>query len=353
MHRRSIRTFFGVIIVSLLTVNGCLDIAISTKVNTDGSLDRTIVITGDSSSIYGGRYTIPIDDSWEKSYRKIEERKFELTAMKHFESESELNASLAGGGSHDLDIEVSLEEDFGWFFSTIRYREHFGRYNRLPSVPITDYVSQQELDQFIMHEVEKKPFASKGDSLALDDASDRYEEWERRSKFEAFFQMVVRGARALNDPGLTPSKLEEQKEKIYEKCGKYFEDSEYYKGMKLDTLVTQFEMIAGRNKVRNALRSIEAQYEEYVSEIEFQREVSANTYRVSATMPGIITNTNAGSIEGNTVTWSDFMVLTYFGEYDLTVESRVVNWWAIILTAVVVVGGGILFVVSAARRRKV
>lgn len=54
MHRRSIRTFFGVIIVSLLTVNGCLDIAISTKVNTDGSLDRTIVITGDSSGIYGG-----------------------------------------------------------------------------------------------------------------------------------------------------------------------------------------------------------------------------------------------------------------------------------------------------------
>ncbi len=352
MQRRRFQALIGWLVMTLLSVNGCLDITVSTKVNTDGSLERTVVITGDSSSIYGGDYTIPIDESWEKSYRKIDDRKFELTATRQFADVSELNTVLREGGAQTLDIEVTFEDEFDWFFSTFRYRERFLRYNRLPSVPITDYVSQQELDLFIMHEVENKPFASKGDSLAMDDASDRFEAWDRRSKFEAFYQLLLTGTRNLNDPRFPPARLDEQKENIFETCGKYFDDSDFYRGKKLDTLILDFEKILGRRWVTSALHSIEPEFERYVSELKFQENVSENTYHVSATMPGIITNTNAGSIEGNTVTWSDFMILAYIGDYDLTVESRAVNWWAIILTAIVVVGGGILLVVSAVRKKR-
>ena len=68
-------------------------------------------------------------------------------------------------------------------------------------------------------------------------------------------------------------------------------------------------------------------------------------------MPGLITRSNAGKIEGNTASWQDFKERVHHMEYTMWVESRQVNWWAVIIALVVVVSLMTMLVFSVLRRR--
>ena len=71
-------------------------------------------------------------------------------------------------------------------------------------------------------------------------------------------------------------------------------------------------------------------------------------------MPGLITETNTRSIEGNTLTWKEFVGACYVIDYTMWARSRVINWWAVILTGgVVILLTGILLVGIVRRRSRV
>jgi hypothetical protein len=66
-------------------------------------------------------------------------------------------------------------------------------------------------------------------------------------------------------------------------------------------------------------------------------------------MPGIITDTNAPTVEGNKVTWRGFK--SYEGDFEMWVESRVVNWWSLVVTGLIMVLGIAGYSISLVRRR--
>ena len=69
------------------------------------------------------------------------------------------------------------------------------------------------------HEVRKEPFASKGDSLAMEDAGQRFEEWRQRSVFESYYAELAKGVQRLNDESLTLPMLAAQKERLFRLAG--------------------------------------------------------------------------------------------------------------------------------------
>jgi hypothetical protein len=75
------------------------------------------------------------------------------------------------------------------------------------------------------------------------------------------------------------------------------------------------------------------------------------SFKVSVSMPGVITSTNARGVEGSTAKWEDFIIMSQFRDSDLVVESRSVNWWAVVLTGVLV-GAMLLYLVIALVRRR-
>jgi len=69
-------------------------------------------------------------------------------------------------------------------------------------------------------------------------------------------------------------------------------------------------------------------------------------------MPGLITATNAGAVEGNSVSWEGFIAMTYIGDYTMWVEAREVNWWTIAVSGVIVLGLAGLAVFGVFRRKR-
>lgn len=351
--KRAPRLMFSFLCSALLVfVGGCLEINTTTEVHTDGSLMRTVVISGDSSNIYSGPYTIPLDTTWAREIRKVDSRKFELTATKDFADVEAMNAALRGNEDTTLAIRAGLEKSFQWFFTTYRYSETCKRYNAIQTVPYTDFISAQELESFLRHEVEKEPFASRGDSLALDDASDRFDEWVKRNLFEAFYALFKKGLLSVPGISISPAEVDAREDTVFARAGEYFESGKFYDGKKMERIQRILEKIFGVREAKAGLRAMEPEFDRMKRQLEFQEEVGANTYRVSVIVPGLVTGTNARSLEGNKATWEDFMPYCYLKDYQLWVESRVINWWAVVVTGVVVVALAALLLASSVRRRR-
>ena len=69
-------------------------------------------------------------------------------------------------------------------------------------------------------------------------------------------------------------------------------------------------------------------------------------------LPGILQETNAPSIEGNTAVWSEFVNLCYIDDVTMTAESRTVNWWMVVLLSVVLLIMIVSSILMAVRRRR-
>lgn len=347
MHRLQSLIVVALMTILALTANGCLEIETTTKINSDGSVIRTVVMTGDSSSIYQRDFAVTVDSTWDTQIQQIERNKFVRTATKVFREVGEMNKALMGEEGRTLSIRADLERHFRWFFTTIRYRETWLNFNPFRAVPITDYISPTELEYFMRHELKKEPYRTKGDSLAFEDAGHRFERWNARNIFEAYFQTFVEGIRKLNDRSLTLTYVAGLKQRLFEAS------EESFKANNVDTVRFVFERVLKTPAVRKAIAANSEGFHLFKQKLDFLHgKIGADTYRTNVVMPGLIIDTNAPSIEGTKASWSDYTKFCYFTDFEMWVESKVTNWWAITLTGLFVTAIAVGFVLAAIRRRK-
>ncbi len=326
---------------------GCLEIEITTRVHDDGSVDRSLVFQGDSSSIPVGRSLYGIDSSWLLKYPDTVGGKPSVTASRHFATDVELAAALKGIPGVKVDIRPAVERHFNWFFTTYRYAETWGKLNQINEVPLSDYLSQQELGALTRHLIYKEPFASKGDSLAAEDAGERYQRWEERNKFEAFFRLVLGGVRSLGEPSVKESTVEAKKDDFFT-ITKNFD----YGSGNLQNLAAAYDSVLGTRGMQKAFDANGDSIRGFCDRQKFEQTVIGFGHKVHVMMPGIITKTNAPSVQGNTASWGDFIGFTYIDDYTLWVESSMVNWWAIGISGVLLLAIAILTVTALIRGKK-
>lgn len=346
MYKRSHLFLLVTFALGALSVPGCLDIEMTTHVNTDGTILRTVVIKGDSAGIYSNKFPLPLDSTWKRTIEKTDSKNFTLTATKLFEGPDAMNNSLKGTEGKTLSARVEFRRHFQWFFTTFRYSETWPNFNPFRAVPITDYISPGELDYWIRHEMNKEPFSTKGDSLAMEDASNRYEKWDDHNIFADYFDAFLLGVRRLNDPSLSPTYVAGLKDKLFEQSAKYF------RMKKMDTLTIIFGHILKSRNVKKAIALNMEGFQHLNDRRAFLEEITSNSYLNSVVMPGLITGTNAPTLEGNKASWKDYVKFAYFKDVDMWVESRVINWWAIIVTGIVVLALVAIFLVAILRRRR-
>jgi hypothetical protein len=192
----------------------------------------------------------------------------------------------------------------------------------------------------------KEPFSTKGDSLAMEDASNRYEKWDDHNIFADYFDAFLLGVRRLNDPSLSPTYVAGLKDKLFEQSAKYF------RMKKMDTLTIIFGHILKSRNVKKAIALNMEGFQHLNDRRAFLEEITSNSYLNSVVMPGLITGTNAPTLEGNKASWKDYVKFAYFKDVDMWVESRVINWWAIIVTGIVILALVAIFLVAILRRRR-
>lgn len=334
---------YALCLVGLTVFPACLEVNTTSQVNSDGSILRTIAFEDDSASIYRGKFPLPIDSSWQRTIQKLDEKKFRLTASRLFHDVDEMNIALKGTFGKTFQFRFEFEKSFQWFFTVYRFKEINLKYNQFDSIPLTDFVSQDEINRAREHEVEQKPFATKGDSLSLKAADARFQEWAMRNIFEPIFAAFLQGVRNINDPGLDPSVVERQKDTLYARSEKGLEKGN------IDTLRIIFGRVLKKSLVDKAWYSNAKAFKEIQNKIESD---FGGSYVTSIIMPGLITGSNAPTIEGNKATWRDFKdYAKYFG-YTMWIDSKQVNWWAVILTGAIVLALLVLMTFSMLRRNK-
>ena len=331
-------------------IQGCLDINTTTRVHPDGSLTRSVEISGDSSEVALGCRLMGIDSSWAQMTDTAANHKPALTATKQFRSYEEANKTLAGVPLKKIDIVLKLEKRFRWFTTIYRYEETWKRVYTFDHVPLSNYLSTWEIDMFRSRMGRQDSIKTPGDKQAMEAAAKRAEKWVVRNFFEEYFSRVVDGVEMLNDPSLPVDSVLHAKPGIFAQAEELFEGDKW---MANDSVQLVFVRELKNPAIRKAFEVNAASLAEFKKFIKFVQDAGSPEYKVNAVVPGLITDTNAGSVEGNKVRWVNFKEpVLYAEDYTMWVESRVVNWWMIMGTGLVVIAIGLMMVLGLVRNRR-
>ena len=253
MKRSSI---FGMLLLVVLS-GGCNNTyTVKTKINPDGSFEKTIVCEGDSLGIYKLPLPFVFKDGWKIDTRKETDKqtKFITTAQKTYASIEELQAEAArGSDSAKLAIVSRIEKRFRWFFTYYTYEEKipaFGRFRQ--HVPFTSAFTPDEIERL-----------GTGKDTVVNKRFDAY--WTRNIADELIDELIA-ASRQLNDPALAPERWEEKRNMIGESMVK--EDMS-----KASVLVAFLEKTFGTTSVRNMTGVIDRLLTELIVKAQNENEL--------------------------------------------------------------------------------
>ena len=350
-----------ILIVLVIFINGCEDTATTTEIFPDGSCKRTVVVKSNSDEIFKYGFPLPTDPSWDiKEKWEQEKRKqsfgsskqFIYTAEKFFPEVSDLNLEYAqtSGDPLKINVEVKLEKRFAWFFSYLTYREVYRAFYPFEPIPLEDYFSPEELEILKLQLTDEEKSKEIYPEETLQKMDEKFEEWYARCIFEEFHRVVLEGAKQLKDSELTPEFIESQKEALYKAISTDYEF--------LDEVPICSQMLEKYEEVLKSsdVRKIRAQDEEVFLQLEDKfrawENVILDEFTNTVTLPGLITDTNAGTVTGNRVMWKFGAGDLLIGDYEMWVTSRRVNWWMVGIAGFVLLVVIFIFTAGALPRLK-
>ncbi len=320
------------IALSMVFVQGCLDVTTTTHVNRDGSLDREIVYEGDSSSVFRREYPIDLNAGWAITTKKIENGKYRMTATRRFADAREMNTVIHGEKGKTLQIAGSFVKKYGLFFTTIRYSEKYYRYNVFNVLSVDNYLSRDEQAMYLRCILRKDSIRTRGDSLSMHAADERFDEWQARNVFEAYYLIVADGLKKNGASTETLEVLRNQKENLFDKTRHEFSAGEN-DSQRRSTIRDLFTEVLGPSVSDDVYAAKAHDFDEYFKQKACVEQIAHYPYKLRVAMPGLVTKTNARTVEGNIAKWEDFMMYCYIDDFEIWVESEYVNWWSIIIAS--------------------
>ncbi len=353
--------FISLIAVILMALTGCREITTSTRIFSDGSCERTVLIEGDSSDVFSGSYPLPLDSSWTFEIKKdsSEKVKYFYSATKSFKRVSDLNNEYlydSVSTFSKVDRSIKLKKHFRWFFTILTYQEIYRDVNPFKQIPISNYLSDDEINILFADDDNPKYFSGK-DSIknaeTKNEVEEKFETWFGINIFEEFYQAFLQGAAQLGDSNLTQEKILSKKDiltkTVLADTISFFEIDE---DNLLDSLINICENTFQTPDVLKLLEKGNDTFQELKNKLAAFEIFWTEGYTNKVFMPGRLIDANAEAVESNKVVWEVEVGNFFLRDFEMRAESRIVNRWAIPVTAVilVVICGGL--VIAAFRRRK-
>ena len=350
--RTSHRWMTGLAMSACLLFPGCLDTYdVTTVVSADGTCERVITLKRDSRKLPSGAFPVPVDSSWTCAWSETTKatttggpgsgrREYIYSAKKRFSDFEELSREYPPQRDPaNLSIRVRVEKKFRWFYTYYVYDETYERFDPLhdpiqPSI----FLTQDEIQRFMSSE--------KPDSLL----QAKWNLWDRRKKEEWAFARLIDLVRKKNDPALPVSLFERHKERL---IGALSHDSSSGNGAPgkkrqkgrpsprdqhaevNDNVLEVMARVLDTKAVWGLSAGLDSLGEEF-----FRRDSVAGrangAYANTVVVPGVIVETNAQEVRGTTAVWRFNNEHLALADYRMTVESRMVNLWAMILSGIVV-----------------
>ena len=331
-----------IFLVTLLIISGCREITVTTKVNKNGTFTRMIKITGDSSSVFKPDLPYPIDETWVKTVIKdtTDKGDYILTYTKSFKNSDLLNNELNTDTSwrKKLDRKITIDKQFGFFYSYITYCETYKAVNPFKKLNYPNYLTPNEMLYLSGNRIQ----ITASDSAMEKKVSDRFERFLIEAIANEIIITMEDGIKKLNDPQLNPDNVTLYRDSIENKLDDYYEN--------MDVYIDFYREWTGNESV-NKLKTLEPQLFGKLNEkISFLlNAVFMDEYSQTVEMPGLITETNSILVTGNKVSWKVNGDKIIFHDYEMKVESRVVNRWAFIVSGIILLLGLILLIIKASK----
>ena len=331
MNAKTLRVLI-IIVVGVMLASGCREIETTTKIFPDGSCERTVAVNEDSTELVNCFFPIPRDSSW----MFTQENSDEYIAMKKFKKVSDLNEELLPPNDTTLQviIQVKLDKRFRWFHTLFTYRETYKDYNPFRRVPISDYLSEEDLALFYIND----------DTLDIENKTDA---WSTETIFQELYQALLQGAKDIDDPELTPEQIQSKKESLFNNIM----DLDYEE-REVDKVLQACEESLKNPSVWKLKPKMTKVTDELKRKQDLMFETHFTDFTNSVIMPGLIIDTNAETIEGNKVTWDIAGRHFLWRDYEMWVESRVVNVWAIGVSVLVFLFMAVLMVMASLWKRR-
>ena len=345
--------FISLMIAMLMTLTGCREITTTTRIFSDGSCERTVLIEGDSSDVFSGSYPLPLDSSWTFSIKRdsSEKTKYIYLAKKSFKRVSDLNNEYlydSVSTFSKLDRSIKLKKHFRWFFTILTYREIYRDANPFKQISVSDYLTADEINILFIDEEDSSEIA-----VNKKEVEKKFETWLGIGIFEEFYQAFLRGAVQLGDSNLTQeiiiSKKDVLTKTVLVDTISFFDIDEK---KLIDSLITICEYTFQTPGVWKLLEKGNDTFRELKNKLAAFEIVWTEGYTNEVFMPGLLVDTNAETVEGNKVVWEVGTGNFFLRDFEMWAESRIVNRWAVPVTAVIVVVICVGLVITASRRRK-
>ena len=314
------------LLFTLLFLASCKDYFVTTKINSDGTCERTIIVKLDKASADDSLKNWQKHAGWDVSMKYDESsKKYCYTGIKKYASFKEMEEDSKNEIMGFKPVcELKVEKYFRLFFTYYSYNETYKAYKTDNLIPIDRYFTSDEIIKL----------------KAMNDSAwvnQKLQEFEKVNLYEMLvrgFSNYIMDKEKVDIPGILPDNIKSSmyKELIAAKDEKklLFEIIEKYLG---SSLAHKFWNFAAKDE---GIKKTSDSYE--------QQEYEGG-YNNSIILPGIITASNSKNVEGNKVSWKfDQYNFKYF-DYTMTAESREVNLWVIITAGIIVLvlAGGLFF----------
>jgi hypothetical protein len=333
----------------LISLTGCLDEKVKTIINSDGSCVRTISMKLQSKTVPERAFPLG-SDGWSVEWKVSDDTSapYEYIATKSFRTPEEFSDEYSSNTvSRAMLIDASIKKRFQWFFTYIDYNEKYLFKNPYGHLPVTDFLTPEEIEQFQRGENE-------------DTLNKKVEAWIERDKFETLYAALTNAAGRMNDPALPVSLLRDNKEHFAgmlaaddstKKAGKKYSDTT----LTQDEIILNFYLEAGEKVFGKAaaekLRPVVLQI---LNAMDVKEKLTKfpDTWEYTTTMTGLLLESNGQTIQGNSVTWKFGSNQAKVAPYVMHASSRVVNVWAFIVSAGLLLLLVLISLVSFVRRRR-
>jgi hypothetical protein len=314
----------------ILLLPGCLDIWITTRINTNGSIEKTIVFQGDSSEIAEFPFALLKDDGWKKEWSIPEKDKHKLVVSKEFKSVKEMNSIMNPADTSLLVIRTNstLNRKFRWFFTRFEYREKILAANPFKAANYKDYITDEEIRLITMDEEVRKADPN-FDSVAYKSAEKKFMDFLFRGMFEDFHQELLSIINDDQSLTITKQQLNKQKEEIF----RFLVDS--VKGSSAEDILDGFNKIIQHPDFETIKINHLKRFDGFKAKVEFFESTSDDNFNFIIRMPGLLLETNSPAIEGSETSWKPDYYDFFFKDFELTASSRVVNTWAFIVAGLI------------------
>lgn len=359
----------GIILAVLITINGCLDYKITTQVYPDGRIERYFKVSGDFNMINDeSSITLPTDSTWEvKTWWETDDTSknkpdsvYVYTARRVFKNFQELNEALKNDPNiyDKVNVKVNLKRKFRWFYTFIEYREIYQKHFPYDFLPSEDFLTDEELRYELSDEKDYRynPVTDKFDPIAEADTSisltredsakadkldkeieKRFDEWQERNIFEDYCDALSKVLGKKNPDAY--QLMIKQKEAFLDSL--HFEGAPDVDDEQEEMSEIQKYVISRTTDFLNIseddiLPSENPEIQRSFDRLGFLNLNMWYTYDHITILPGRLIRTNSDRPEASNCTWKFKLKDFYNADYEMMVESRIVNNWAIVVSIVVV-----------------